>query len=121
MLKSQWRFSSLLALFMVTCSIAQNSHDDHMSTLFLDSTDEPELGASSTDVSPISEQRLVDLLKKYDEKSSDVCNRAVIGSWNVATDIGNKSKEEIKVRKHTIIGYSIKNIMMFDVVRHAMY
>ncbi|XP_031624027.1 angiotensin-converting enzyme-like isoform X2 [Contarinia nasturtii] len=102
MLKSIWWFLLFLTMFMVTSTIAQ-SDDDRMSTIFFDSTDETPLndapGAEVGDAPQnITETELEQLLKHYDAMSMNVCNRAVIASWNVATDVGNKTKEEIKIK-----------------------
>lgn len=47
---------------------------------------------------PISEQKMAALLKEFGEKSVAVCHRSVSAGWAVATDVGNKEKEQEKVR-----------------------
>lgn len=37
-------------------------------------------------------------LSQYNTDALKLCNREVKASWNVATDIGNKEKEEEEVR-----------------------
>lgn len=48
----------------------------------------------------ITEDDLSILLAEYNSKSIEWCRRANLASWNVATDVGNKGKEEEKVRKY---------------------
>lgn len=46
----------------------------------------------------IPEEKMAALLMEYSTKSVDVCRKSVEASWAVATDVGNKEKEEEKVK-----------------------
>lgn len=46
----------------------------------------------------ISETEIQSLLNDYNSKAAPLCRAAQEASWNVATDVGNKDKETIKVR-----------------------
>lgn len=55
--------------------------------------------ATGQEAPPIFEDELQDLLAKYNSKSIEWCRRANLASWAVATDVGNKDKEEEKVNR----------------------
>lgn len=45
----------------------------------------------------ISEETMQSLLAEYNELAVVTCNRVAEARWNVATDVGNKTKEDEKV------------------------
>lgn len=49
-------------------------------------------------ISTISEADMRKILKEYNKKAAVVSNRVGLADWAVATDVGNKEKEENLVR-----------------------
>lgn len=60
----------------------------------------------------ISEAEMVKILKKYNNDAAEVCNTVTIATWNAATDVGNKEKEEQKVRQIKI--FNVKSFGSYD-------
>lgn len=60
----------------------------------------------------ISEAEMVKILKKYNNDAAEVCNTITIATWNAATDVGNKEKEEQKVRQTKI--FNVKSFGSYD-------
>lgn len=60
----------------------------------------PSTDSSSRLPLPNSEIDMVKILSEYNTKLAKVENRVVLASWAVATDVGNKEKEEKLVRYH---------------------
>lgn len=55
-----------------------------------------------TNVVAISEEEMETLLAKYNQESIERCRRSALASWNVATDVGNQTKEMEEVQKQFI-------------------
>lgn len=55
-------------------------------------------GTTNGQDAEISEEAMESLLADYNQKLIDRCRRVTVSSWNVATDVGNKAKEDEKVR-----------------------
>lgn len=56
----------------------------------------------------ISEAEMVKILEKYNKDAAEVCNTVTVATWNAATDVGNKEKEDQKVRQ-TLFKFSMSN------------
>lgn len=56
------------------------------------------LSAHAQNVSlKLSEQEMIERLKSYSDEATGLCNQQVRATWDSATDVGNKKKEEEKV------------------------
>ena len=58
----------------------------------------PSIDDGSLLTPPISEEEMVKILSEYNTKSAVVSNRVGLAEWAVATDVGNKEKQEKYVR-----------------------
>lgn len=52
----------------------------------------------------ISEDEMESLLAKYNQDSVELCRRSTLSRWDVATDVGNQTKEneQVHIRIHFI-------------------
>lgn len=55
-------------------------------------------GITNGQEAEISEEAMDSILAEYNQKLIERCRRVTVSSWNVATDVGNKAKEDEKVR-----------------------
>lgn len=55
-------------------------------------------GTTNGQGAEISEEAMGSILAEYNQILIERCHRVTVSSWNVATDVGNKDKEDEKVR-----------------------
>lgn len=69
---------------------------------------------SLTNVLAISEDEMESLLATYNQDSVELCRRSALSGWDVATDVGNQTKENEQVHIHFIsYQYSIEPVFTF--------
>lgn len=49
-------------------------------------------------VKKLSENEMQSVLNDYNSKAIELCHQVQLASWDVATDVGNTTKEAAKVR-----------------------
>lgn len=79
----------------------------------------------------ISEAEMIKILEKYNKDAAEVCNTVTKANWNAATDVGNKEKEEQKVREKSFkfsmsnhLGHTIKKKKKYQItvnLSHHIY